>query len=326
MTTRLTNGPHGWMGLGTWKSAPGATREIVLEALTSGACRHIDSASVYQNQKEVGEAIECYLKERGGKREDVHVTSKLMTYALPPEKFEEETKRQLAELRIEKLDLLLLQWPVTTSGSIAEQWKALEKLAEKRLVERIGVSNFSKKKLEALLSQCEIKPCVNQVECHPHWRQDELIEFCKENDILVQCYGPLGSGDQFSADGLNRKRSGAAPLSNPIVVELAKKYGATPAQICLNWAVFHRGTVPLPKTVNKERLRENKEALDIVIAPEDLAKIDSIEEQYRLQHGSFHTGPTKEYKSLEELWDEDVSWAEERDFEKPDGFKLRSSD
>ena len=133
MTTRLTSGPHGRLGLGTWKSAPGATREIVLEALTSGACRHIDSASVYQNQKEVGEAIECYLKERGGKREDVHVTSKLMTYALPPEKFEEETKRQLAELRIEKLDLLLLQWPVTTSGSIAEQWKALEKLVQQRL-------------------------------------------------------------------------------------------------------------------------------------------------------------------------------------------------
>jgi len=78
--------------------------------------------------------------------------------------------------------------------------------------------------------------------------------------------------------------------------------------------------------VNKERLRENKEALDIVISSEDLAKIDSIEEQYRLQHGSFHTGPTKEFKTLEELWDEDVSWAEGLDFEKPDGFKLRSSD
>ena len=327
MNTTLQNTPHGWMGLGTWKSSPGVTKDIVFEALASGLCRHIDSAPVYQNQREVGEAIELYVKEvNGGKREDVHVTSKLMTYSLPPEKFEEETERQLKELRIEKLDLMLLQWPVTTSGSIEAQWKALERLVRKGLVERIGVSNFSRKKLEQLLRCCEIKPSVNQIECHPNWRQDDLVEFCKENDIVVQCYGPLGSGDQFSSDGLNRKRSGAPPLSNHIVVELAEKYGATPAQICLNWAVFHRGTVPLPKTVNKERLRENKEALDIVISSEDLAKIDSIEEQYRLQHGSFHTGPTKEFKTLEELWDEDVSWAEGLDFEKPDGFKLRSSD
>ena len=302
MNTTLQNTPHGWMGLGTWKSPPGVTKDIVFEALASGLCRDIDSAPVYQNQREVGEAIELYVKEvNGGKREDVHVTSKLMTYSLPPEKFEEETKRQLKELRIEKLDLMLLQWPVTTSGSIEAQWKALERLVRKGLVERIGVSNFSRKKLEQLLRCCEIKPSVNQIECHPNWRQDDLVKFCKENDIVVQCYGPLGSGDQFSSDGLNRKRSGAPPLSNPIVVELAEKYGATPAQICLNWAVFHRGTVPLPKTVNKERLRENKEALDIVISSEDLAKIDSIKEQYRLQHGSFHTGPTKEFKTLEEL-------------------------
>ena len=322
----FTDGPHSWMGLGTWKSSPGKTKDIVLEALTSGACKHIDSAPVYQNQKEIGEAIEAFVTDAGGKRDEIHVTSKLMTYSLPPEEFEEETKRQLRELRIQKLDLMLLQWPVTTRGTIEEQWRAMEALVRKGLVDKIGVSNFSRKKLDALLKHCEIKPIANQVECHPNWRQDDLVQYCKENGIVVQCYGPLGSGDQFSSEGLNRKRTGAPPLSNPIILELAEKYQATAAQVCLNWAVFHRGTVPLPKTVSKERLRENAEALNIVILPEDLAKIDSIKEQYRLQHGAFHTGPTKEFKSLEDLWDEDCSWAEDRDFERPDGFKLRRSD
>ena len=88
MNTTLQNTSHGWMGLGTWKSSPGVTKDIVFEALASGLCRHIDSAPVYQNQREVGEAIELYVKDiNGGKREDVHVTSKLMTYSLPPEKF-----------------------------------------------------------------------------------------------------------------------------------------------------------------------------------------------------------------------------------------------
>ena len=157
----------------------------------------------------------------------------------------------------------------------------------KGLVDKIGVSNFSRKKLEALLKHCEIKPIANQIECHPNWRQDDLVQYCKENGIVVQCYGPLGSGDQFSSEGLNRKRTGAPPLSNPIILELAEKYQATAAQVCLNWAVFHRGTVPLPKTVTKERLRENAEALNIVILPEDLAKIDSIKEQYRCSTGLF---------------------------------------
>ena len=137
------------MGLGTWKSSPGKTKDIVLEALTSGACKHIDSAPVYQNQKEIGEVIEAFVTDAGGKRDEIHVTSKLMTYSLPPEEFEEETKRQLRELRIQKLDLMLLQWPVTTRGTIEEQWRAMEALVRKGLVDKIGVSNFSRKKLDA---------------------------------------------------------------------------------------------------------------------------------------------------------------------------------
>jgi len=312
------------IGLGTWKSKNGETREIVKEAIRANVLR-IDCAPVYSNMEDVGAGIEQGLRESNVSRADLVVTSKLMTYELSPEGFEDEVMRQMRELRVEYIDLLLLQWPVVTKATIREQWRAMEALVEKNLVKQIGVANVSVKKLQDLLTYAKITPQVNQVECGPHFRQDNLVKFCKENDIEVQCYGPLGSNDQFSNEngGLGRKRTGPSPLENEVILELANKYRATPAQICLNWAVYHRKTTPLPKTVNKQRLEENIAALRLDIPDEELAKIDSIKEQYRLQHGSFHTGPGKCFATLEDLWDEDVSYMEGRDFEKPDGFRLR---
>ena len=321
------------IGLGTWKIAPDDTKAAVLSALQCGY-RHIDCAPVYGNQSQVGTAIKQALDDETlGSRTELFVTSKLMTQTLDPEDFKASVETSLAELGLDYLDLLMLQWPAPQQSPIAEQWCAMEALVDAGLVKDIGVCNFSAVKLGALMDgdnmttfgECRIKPSVNQVECGAHFRQDALLKYCESRGVVVQAYGPLGSGDQFSVNGLNRKRSGPAPIAHTAVVDAAKDTGMTPSQVLLAWNVTRGNVCVIPKSVTPARQREN---LDAVANGRRLPKahhdtVGSFKEQYRLQHGAFHTGPHKPYKTLADLWDEDVGYMEGRDFEQPEGFALR---
>ncbi|KAI9017419.1 NADP-dependent oxidoreductase domain-containing protein [Gaertneriomyces semiglobifer] len=271
------------VALGTWKSEPGKVGAAVKTAIEAGY-RHIDGALIYQNEKEVGEALKQVFANGTAKREDLFYTSKLWNTFHRPELVAKGLEASLRDLGIDYLDLYLMHWPVAfkpdgellpkdkspneyvDSIDYVETWKAMEKLVDSGKVKAIGVCNFDIPRLEKLLASAIITPAVLQVELHPYLPQPKLIEFCKKHGIVVEAYAPLGSGGNPSV------------LKDPIIGEIAKKHGKDVGQIVLSWGV-QRGTVVLPKSVHEERIKSNHAIVDLT--EEDMAKINNIKERHR---------------------------------------------
>jgi len=303
------------LGLGTWKSAPGAVHGAVKEALTIGY-RHIDCAPAYQNEPEVGKAIAEAIASGRVSRQDLWLTSKLWNNAHAPHQVRLALEQTLTDLRIDSLDLYLIHWPVAFKPGvffpcksedyialedlpIIATWKALEDCVAKGLVRHIGVCNFSVAKLDALCRQAAIRPAMNQIELHPYLQQGPTLEFCRQNGILVTAYSPLGSGDRPAG----MKKSGEPTLlDNPVGQRVATKHKATPAQVLLAWGLS-RKTVVIPKSVNPERLRQNLAAADLLLDAQDMADIATLDRGYRFVDGSFFTGQGSPY-TLKKIWDE----------------------
>ena len=303
------------LGLGTWKSAPGAVYAAVKEALAIGY-RHIDCAPAYQNEPEVGKAVAEAIDSGMVARTDLWLTSKLWNDAHAPEQVRPALEKTLADLRVDFLDLYLIHWPVVFKPGvmfprrgedyialddlpISLTWKALEDCVAQGLVRNIGVCNFSVSKLDALCRQASIHPAMNQIELHPYLQQGAMLEFCRENGILVTAYSPLGSGDRPAG----MKKSGEPTLlDNPVIQRVAAKHGVTPAQVLLAWGLS-RKTVVIPKSVNPERMRQNLAAAQLVLDAQDVADIATLDRGYRFVDGSFFAGPGSPY-TLKQLWDE----------------------
>ena len=249
-----------WLGLGVYKAAEGKEVEGAVRTALEVGYRSIDTASIYGNERGVGKAV----RESGVPREEVFITTKVWNdrqgYESTLQAFEESRQR----LGVEYVDLYLIHWPV--KGKYKETWRALEKLYKDGWVRAIGVSNFQIHHLEDLMADCEIRPMVNQVELHPRLTQEPLRDFCRKHQIQVEAWGPLMRGQIFD---------------NPVVVELSRKYGRTPAQILLRWDLQH-GIVTIPKSVRPERIRENAGIFDFTLAEEDMAKLDALNENRRI--------------------------------------------
>lgn len=284
-TYTLNNGlPIPAIGLGTWKSPKEKVGEAVLYAIEHVGYRHIDCASIYGNEKEIGNAL--LQANKSIKREELFITSKLWNTDHNPENVEDACRQTLADLQLEYLDLYLMHWgiafahgdntePVDTDGkaitasiSIRETWEAMEQLVKKGLVKSIGVANFTTMMLLDLLTYASIKPAMNQIELHPYNTQTELVEFCLDRQILITAYSPLGRADE-------------ALHHEPIIVSLAKKYQKTPPQILLNFAIS-RGTIPIPKSTNKERITENFAVFDFALTKQEQSDIATLNKNYRL--------------------------------------------
>eukprot|EP00198_Chlamydomonas_reinhardtii_P005432 XP_001694768.1 low CO2-induced aldose reductase [Chlamydomonas reinhardtii] len=296
------------VGLGTWKSAKGEVGAAVATALRAGY-RHIDCARIYQNEHEVGEALAAVLAEGVVKREEVFITSKLWNTDHDPARVEAACRKSMEDLRVSYLDLYLMHWPVTgTPGPevqppLADTWAAMEQRVDKGLVRTIGVSNFSAKKLEALMARARIQPAVNQVEAHPYWRNEELRSWCAARGVHLTAYSPLGSPD--SAAVIGRAADVPSPLKDETVAAVAAELGKSPAQVLIRWAV-QRGTSVLPKSVNPQRIAANLEVLvgGWQLAPEQVARLDALPVQRRMVDGSFWVDARGPYRSTAELWDE----------------------
>ena len=249
------------VGFGTYKMNDENTTQAIENAIACGY-RHIDTAVFYENEANVGEAI----RRSGVAREKLFVTSKLWRTDRGYHNALRAFDKSLNELQLDYLDLYLIHWPAPKKdGEAWEQenldtWQALTELYRAGKVRAIGVSNFLEHHLSALM-QTPVLPMVNQIQVHPGWRQAQTVDFCKQHNILVEAWSPLGRG---------------AVLQEPTLLLLSAKYGKTPAQLCVRWCL-QKGILPLPKTVSKERMQENADVFDFTIAPEDMQAIDEIQ-------------------------------------------------
>ncbi|QLE00467.1 aldo/keto reductase [Galbibacter sp. BG1] len=287
------------IGLGTWKSDPGKVGEAVIEAIKVGY-RHIDCAAVYGNEAEIGEALNKAFADGLVKREDLWITSKLWNNAHEKDKVIPALQKTLNDLQLDYLDLYLIHWPVAFKEGVGfpekaedflsleevpiiETWKKMEEAHEKGMVKSIGVSNFSIEKLKDLLVDANLQPEVNQVELHPLLQQEELLEFCDNNSIILTGYSPLGSGDR-SQD--MKKDDEPNLLENETIIEIAKEHDCSPAQVLISWHLS-RGTAVIPKSTNPKRIKENLESYDVELTEKNVSAIRKLNEHYRYVDGKF---------------------------------------
>lgn len=238
------------LGFGTFKVQDGKqTIDAVRTALEVGY-RHIDTASIYDNEESVGQGV----RESGVPREEVFITSKVWNTDQGYENTLHAFELSLKKIATEYLDLYLIHWPKQLNN---ETWRALEKLYKDGKVRAIGVSNFKEHHLIDVMKNAEIKPMVNQVEFHPQLAQPELLRFCKEDNIQVVAWAPLMQG-QLAKFALFQ--------------ELSEKYSKTAAQIVLRWDI-QQGVVTIPKSIHPERIKSNAHIFDFELSEEDMQKI-----------------------------------------------------
>lgn len=314
-TVALHTGAHmPLLGLGTWKSPPGAVHAAVVAAIEAGY-RHIDCAAIYGNEAEVGAGIAEAIARGLVKREELFVVSKLWVTKCFPEEVAPALEKTLSDLKLDYLDAYLIHWPFFMAkdatfppakdkvlgynpDAYLSVWREMEKAVDGGKVRAIGTSNMSARKLTTLLEHARIKPATNQVECHPFLAQRRLLALCKAHGIVLTAYSPLGSPDS--------RRAGSeepAPLLNETVLAIASKRGKTPAQVLLRWQV-QRGVVAIPKSVTPSRIAENAAIFDWELSAEEVAAIDTLDCGCRLIKGASFT-TAEQGDDASKLWDED---------------------
>lgn len=253
-------------GLGTFRVEPGESAyETVLSALKMGY-RHIDTAIMYGNESDVGKAIRDSLIPR----EEIFVTSKIAKHYLGDKSLiMKALDESLERLNIGYIDLMLIHWPNQDDAMNQLVWSVLESYYEAKKFRAIGVSNFQKHHLSALLNNVKIKPQVNQVECHPLLNQTALHKFLVEHDIQMTSYGPFAKGKVFEGQTFEA------------LTEIAKDYGATVSQVIIAWGLM-RNIVMIPKSVHEERLLENFKGQELVLSASDIEKINGLNRGSRL--------------------------------------------
>lgn len=250
------------VGYGTYKTEGKEGIRVVTQALEAGY-RLLDTASFYGNEEAVGEGI----RRSGIPREELLLTSKAWRNEMGYENILAAFDRSCRRLGVEYLDLYLIHWPRVPYSDPdwkrhnAESWRALEELYRAGRVRAIGVSNFLPEHLDALLETAEVCPMVNQIEYHPGWNQPQVLDWCRAHGTLVEAWSPMG-----------RRRV----LEHPLVVELAEKYGLSPAQLCIRFAL-ENGVQPLPKSSSPERMRENLDVFRVSLTAEDVCRLNAME-------------------------------------------------
>jgi len=242
------------LGFGTWKLLGKSAYDSVLYALEIGY-RHIDTADIYRNHKQVGKAI----RESNIKRNDIFITTKVFRHQLRKNRVISAGKRFLDELETDYLDLLLIHWP-NRNVPINETLEGFRTLKEEGIIKSYGVSNFSVENLKKSL-EIDENVVVDQIDYHPSLNESRLLEFCRENNVIVTAYSPLGKGKDLKID---------------LIRELSEKYGKSGAQIIINW-IISKGMVAIPKSSKKEHIKDNYEALDWELSSDDVKKIDLID-------------------------------------------------
>ena len=263
LQTRITLRHRGEMpvlGLGVYQMTDGARSvETMVSALKIGY-RHLDTASLYDNEEEVGEAI----RRCGLPRDEIFITTKLWNADHGYDRALKAFDKSLRRLGLDYVDLYLVHWPVV--GRRRDSWRALETIFEEGRARAIGVSNYMVQHLEEVLEHGKVVPAVDQIELHPfnYLTRRPTIDLCREQGICVECYSPLTKGVRLADPGLSK---------------VAEKYGRSTAQILIRWGL-QKGFVTLPKSSHADRVRENAEVFDFSISEEDMRVLEQLDEGY----------------------------------------------
>ena len=246
------------LGFGVFQIEPKDTTKAVSEALEVGF-RHIDTAEMYGNEKEVGEAIRASGLDRG----DVFVTSKLNNAFHEPDDAREAFDKTLSDLGFDYVDLFLIHWPLPTlyDGDFISTWKALEEFKGDGRARSIGVSNFQIEHLERLASETGTVPAVNQIEVHPYLTNEAVREYGREHGIATEAWSPIAQG---------------GVLEDSTITQIADKVGKTPAQVVMRWHI-QRGDIIFPKSVTPSRMQENFELFDFELESGDMDAISGLD-------------------------------------------------
>ncbi|XP_055594260.1 aldose reductase A-like [Uranotaenia lowii] len=261
------------IGFGTYRIQGSQLIYETLDYALSAGYRHIDTAVVYRNEQHIGDALKELLPKYNLKREDIFITSKLISQVLKDEHYIEElVQKSLANLQTEYIDLYLIHWPGVSGLQVTNPenatyrkmtWNVLSRFHREGKLRSIGVSNYTEKHIRELLADCGgVRPTVNQVEWHPQHFQPELLQLCRKENIFLQAYSSLGTSDYTEL------------RENPVVVEVAKRLERTPAQILLRWA-YQQDIGILPKGRSKAHIDENI-ALNFEIPDEDMKLLNGL--------------------------------------------------
>jgi len=258
---RLNNGVEiPQLGFGVFQIKPEDTVEATLTALEVGY-RHIDTAEMYGNEKEVGEAI----RRSGVDRDEVFITSKLSNKWQERDDVLHAFDQTLTDLGFDQLDLFLIHWPLPTVTDYVKRWSVLEEIYATGQVRAIGVSNFQPHHLRTLFGASEIRPAVNQIEVHPYLTQDDVRAFDADHEIVTEAWSPIAQGKVLDA---------------PAIVQVAEQVGRTPAQVVLRWHV-QRGDVVFPKSVTRSRVEENFALFDFELDEGQMAALTGLNRDER---------------------------------------------
>ncbi len=247
------------LGFGVFQIGPEDTAEAVSNALEIGY-RHIDTAEMYGNEKEVGEAVRASGLDRG----DVFVTSKLNNAFHEPQDAREAFDRTLSDLGFDYVDLFLIHWPLPTlyDGDFVSTWKTLEEFHRDGRARSIGVSNFQIEHLRSLAAETDTVPAVNQIEVHPYFTNDAVRGYGQEHRIATEAWSPIAKG---------------GVLEDSTITQIADKVGKTPAQVVLRWHI-QRGDIVFPKSVTPSRMKENFELFDFELESSDMDAITALDQ------------------------------------------------
>jgi 2,5-diketo-D-gluconate reductase A len=245
------------LGLGVYQVTPEETVKTVHKALQIGY-RHIDTAEMYQNEAEVGEAIAT----SGVDRSEIFITSKLNNGFHNPDDAKQAFAETLGKLQTDYIDLFLIHWPMPeNSVDYVDTWKTMETFKRDGRAKSVGVSNFQVSHLERLVEQCDVVPAVNQVELHPYFRNGEVEAYNRAHGIVTEAWSPIARGKV---------------ADEPVITAIAEALGKTEAQVTLRWHIQH-GFVVFPKSVTPERIEENYGIFDFVLSEEQMQQIDSLD-------------------------------------------------
>ena len=255
------------LGFGTYQVEPAETVEVVTTALEAGY-RHVDTAQMYGNEAEVGEAVNAF------GRDQVFVTSKLNNGFHRPDEARRAFDETLSKLGTDSIDLFLIHWPLPTlyDGDYVSTWRTLGEFLADGRAKAVGVSNFQVAHLERLAAETDLLPAVNQVEVHPYFGNEQVRSYCREHGIAVEAWSPIAQGKV---------------LDDPAVAELAQAVGKTPAQVVLRWHL-QRGDIVFPKSTTPERIRQNLDLFDVEL---DDAQVQAITALDRGEDGRIGPDP-----------------------------------